>query len=274
MQIPTRRCPATSPGSSEQEIVSDPGITCGLSNRQFGVQKHLEEQIMTSPLIGVVGALSPALGSIDAQVYEYVLAANGLFVRAEREGLKACIPVQGWFSHKSKLNGLHPVDPYVELEYPRLGQEFLAKILECSRAAASDKGNPLEALFYLKYSRRNGWELSIPEQEATSFSVHPVASSTYDYAETLIEIHSHHHMQPIFSSMDNADEQGFRLYGVIGDIFERPTFNLRIGVWGHFWSIPAHWILDLPPEIECLVESKTPLNIEALLSCLDEEEEQ
>jgi hypothetical protein len=226
---------------------------------------------MIQPLIGVVGALSPVLGSIDAQVFEYVLAANGLFVRAEREGLKACIPVQGWFSNKSKLNGLHPVDPYVELEYPRLGQEFLAKILECSRAAASDKDNPLEDLFYLKYREQNGWELIIPEQEATSFSVHPVACNTYDYSETLIEVHSHHHMRPVFSAMDNADEQGFRLYGVIGEIFDNPTFHLRIGVWGHFWSISARWIFDLPEEIACFAESEARRSIESIVRCLEAE---
>jgi hypothetical protein len=209
---------------------------------------------MIHPLIGVVGAVSPALGAIDAQVYEYVLAANGLFIRAERKGLKACIPVQGWFSDRTNLHGLHPVDPYVELEYPHLGQEVLAKILECSRVAAADKDNPLEVLFYLKYGKQNGWELIMPEQKATRFSVH-----------------SHHSMQPIFSALDNADEQGFRLYGVIGDIFNNPTFHLRIGVWGHFWSIPARWIFDVPAEIECFVESKTPLNIEAILSCLEEE---
>jgi hypothetical protein len=229
---------------------------------------------MIQPLIGVVGAVSPALGAIDAQVYEYVLAANGLFIRAEREGLKACIPVQGWFCDRTNLSGLHTVDPYVELEYPRLGQEVLTKILECSRASASDKDNPLEVLFYLKYGEQNGWELILPEQKATRISVRPLDSSAYAYAETLIEIHSHHNMQPIFSAMDNADEQGFRLYGVIGDIFDNPTFHLRIGVWGHFWSIPAHWIFDLPPEILCFAESKARLNIEAILSCLDEEEEQ
>jgi hypothetical protein len=225
---------------------------------------------MIHPLIGVVGAVSPALGAIDAQVFEYVLAANGLFIRAEREGLKACIPVQGWFSNKSKLSGLHPVDPYVELEYPRLGQDVLAKILECSRAAAEDKDNPLEALFYLKYREQNGWELIIPEQKATRISVGPLNSSAY--AETLIEVHSHHHMQPIFSSMDNADEMGFRLYGVIGEIFDNPTFHLRIGVWGHFWSIPAHWIFDLPEEISCFAETESRRSIASSFSSLEEED--
>jgi hypothetical protein len=225
---------------------------------------------MITSLIGVVGAVTPALGAIDAQVYEYVLAANGLFVRAEREGLKACIPVQGWFCSSSNLCGLHQVEPFVELEYPRLGQEFLAKILECSRTAASDKGNPLEVLFYLKYGKQNGCELIMPEQEATSFSVHPVASSAY--AEALIEVHSHHHMQPIFSAMDNADEQGFRLYGVIGEIFDNPTFHLRIGVWGHFWSIPAHWIFDLPEEISCFAETESRRSIASSFSSLEEED--
>jgi hypothetical protein len=229
---------------------------------------------MIQPLIGVVGAVSPALGAIDAQVYEYVLAANGLFIRAEREGLRACIPVQDWFSSRSSLRGLHPVEPCVELEYPRLDEDVLPKILEYSRAAASDKGNPLEVLFYLKYGEQNGWELILPEQKATRFSVHPLASNTYDYAETLIEVHSHHNMPPIFSAMDNADEQGFRLYGVIGDIFERPTFHLRIGVWGHFWPIPARWIFDVPKQIDCFVESDAPLNIDAILSFVEGEDVQ
>ncbi len=229
---------------------------------------------MNKPLIGVVGAVSPALGAINAQVYEYVLAANGLFIRAEREGLKACIPVQGWFYDQSSLSGLHPVDPYVELEYPRLDEDVLAKILECSRAAAADKDNPLEVLFYLKYREQNGWELILPEQKATRFSVHPLDSSAYAYAETLIEVHSHHNMPPIFSAMDNADEQGFRLYGVIGDIFDNPTFHLRIGVWGHFWHIPARWIFEVPKQIDCFVESDAPLNIEAILSFVEGEDVQ
>jgi hypothetical protein len=229
---------------------------------------------MNKPLIGVVGAVSPALGAINAQVYEYVLAANGLFIRAEREGLRACIPVQGWFSDRTNLSGLHPVEPYVELEYPHLDQEVLAKILECSQTAALDKGKPLEVLFYLKYREQNGWELILPEQKATRFSVHPLDSSAYAYAETLIEVHSHHNMQAIFSAMDNADEQGFRLYGVIGDIFERPTFHLRIGVWGHFWPIPARWIFEVPKQIDCFVESGAPLNIEAILSFVEGEDVQ
>jgi hypothetical protein len=36
-------------------------------------------------------------------------------------------------------------------------------------------------------------------------------------------------MKAFFSGTDDADEQGFRLYGVLGSIFERPTFMLRVG---------------------------------------------
>lgn len=224
---------------------------------------------MFKPLIGVVGALTPALMTINAQVFEYVLAANGLFIRAERVGLKVCIPLQSWPSSQSGLRGLHLVKPSIQLLYPRISQDVLATVLQCSRSVATDPGNPLEALFYLRYSEHIGWELIIPEQKATPATVTPLDSSAY--ADTLIEIHSHHYLKPIFSTLDNADEQGFRLYGVIGEIFERPTFHLRIGVWGHFWSIPTSWVFDLPKEISCFIEKPELHDCRADFSNLMEE---
>jgi len=65
----------------------------------------------------------------------------------------------------------------------------------------------------------------------------------------LLLIHSHHGMRPEFSRADDADERGFRLYGVIGNLPEKPEIRMRVGVYGYFWEIPASWALELPDSL-------------------------
>ena len=66
------------------------------------------------------------------------------------------------------------------------------------------------------------------------------------YERVVIEIHSHHAMPARFSGTDDADETGFRVYGVIGRLPEQPEIRLRVGVYGYFWEVPASWALELP----------------------------
>ena len=95
-----------------------------------------------------------------------------------------------------------------------------------------------------------------PPQEQTAASVRPVGS-TATYEDSLIELHSHHDMAAQFSSVDNADETGFRVYGVLGNIFKWPTLRVRVGLYGHYWEVPATWVFDLPPNIaDALAGSK------------------
>ena len=56
----------------------------------------------------------------------------------------------------------------------------------------------------------------------------------------MLEIHSHGPHPAVFSSTDNRDEQGLRLYGVVGRLgTERPEVALRVGAYGHF--LPVAW---------------------------------
>jgi hypothetical protein len=52
----------------------------------------------------------------------------------------------------------------------------------------------------------------------------------------VLDIHSHTDGVPAqFSPTDNRDEQGFRLYAVVGDLRNLcPTVELRLGVYGYF----------------------------------------
>jgi hypothetical protein len=51
-----------------------------------------------------------------------------------------------------------------------------------------------------------------------------------------LEIHSHTEGVPAhFSPIDDHDEQGFGLYGVVGDLGNLfPTIELRLGIYGYF----------------------------------------
>lgn len=179
----------------------------------------------------------------------YVLAHNGVFAWAKREGLEALIPVA---PSPVPIRGLYPVEPYVRLVHPPVDVWLVSEMFRLAKEARSSEGNPLEILFYLSFDKRGGWQLTVPPQEQQPARVVPRADALNLslYANTLIEIHSHHQMAAFFSGTDTADEQGFRLYGVLGrldgEARSGPEIRLRVGIYGHFWEIPAASLLSLP----------------------------
>jgi PRTRC genetic system protein A len=183
------------------------------------------------------------LPPIEAAMYEYVMAANGLFKRGRREGLEATVPV-----HYCEIRGgLASVEPEIVLHCPKVPQQAVEAMLTMARSERDARGRPVEILFHLAWSEGHGWRLTAPEQIGTAGDVRPLQAGTdSSYANALIEVHSHHQMGAFWSSTDNKDEQGFRLYGVLGDIFDKPRFRVRVGLYGHFWEVPAESLCNLP----------------------------
>lgn len=70
---------------------------------------------------------------------------------------------------------------------------------------------------------------------------HHSASVRYHQVEnTVVDIHSHGMMDAFFSETDNADEQGFRIFCVVGKLDQPvPEAKLRVGVYGYLW--PVRW---------------------------------
>jgi hypothetical protein len=185
-------------------------------------------------------------------LYNYALAGNGVFLRASRPGLEVCIPIAD-----CEVRGLFPLEARVTLSYPRVPAAYVRKMLDLSISACVEYGSPIERLFHLR-SQEDGfavdgrrWRLDQPTQQATATSVRPTddaPDSSYDLA--LIEVHSHHQMEAFFSGADDEDEQGFRIYGVLGDIFTKPKMRVRVGCYGHFLEVPAETIFEMPDGIE------------------------
>ena len=91
-----------------------------------------------------------------------------------------------------------------------------------------------ERLFAVRWDG-DGYRLVVPPQAgtATRLAYQPPAG-------VVAEFHSHGSSRAFFSATDDRDEQGFRIYGVVGRLdAPRPELRLRVGVYGHF--APVDW---------------------------------
>ena len=196
------------------------------------------------PPVDYLVARQASLPPIRAAMYEYILAGNGLFVRSQREGLRATVPVV-----PCAVRGLAHVEPFIELAYPRAPAELVSQMLRQSIAEKDTRGNPVEALFHLSWDGLY-WQLVTPAQNRGPAHVQPIGPAIgSSYARTLVEVHSHADFPPEWSLLDDEEETGFRVYGVLGSIFTQPSLRVRVGVYGNRWDIPARWIFDLPAGI-------------------------
>ena len=181
------------------------------------------------------GKLPPILDCL----YAYIMAGNGVFLYAKRDELEVLIPIS-----TVTLAGLPPLEPFVKM--PRVPAILLHHILN-----ASKENLPNEILFWFNFNHdRQIWNLDAPLQICRPASVFPVDKNDPLGVRALIDLHSHALLDPFFSRTDNRDEQGFRVFAVIGKVNENPEIRVRVGVYGNYWNIPASMIFELPGEIQ------------------------
>jgi len=174
-------------------------------------------------------------------LYEYVVAQNGVFVRSERAGLSAVIPV---LSNPSvTLHGLAELNPEVSL-----GAKVKLKLTE-QMLELCMKAMPDECLMWLGW-QDGEYSLTVPDQAAGRMRVAPSLPFQKEGAEALIDLHSHNSMAPVFSETDDQDETGFRIFAVVGMLDQQPCIMTRVGVFGHFWSIAPEQVFEMPPWLE------------------------
>lgn len=179
-------------------------------------------------------------GSLDGLLYKYLFGANGVFLTSKNEVFKTTIPITTIKNPTQYVRGLEVIQPEIILP-KRVPSNLLASMIFHSRLAC-----PNEILFYLSYVL-NEWVLITPEQEADHLSTQPTNSSLY----FPIEVHSHNTMPATFSSTDNADENGLRIYGVLGRV-DQPVvdFRLRISIYGHYSVLPYQLVFEPISEVK------------------------
>ncbi|MCC6177292.1 MAG: hypothetical protein IT305_18485, partial [Chloroflexi bacterium] len=158
--------------------------------------------------------------------FDYVLAGDGVYLAAENDDLQVRVPVGD-----CNVRGLPPVYPACNLKRGRLPGWIWDAIVWAAHAGYL-QGR--EVLLAVTFDPGVGYRLTVPPQVAGPERV--VYRPT---AMAVLEIHSHGSHAAVFSSIDDHDEQGLRLYGVVGRLgTERPELALRVGAYGHFLSVP------------------------------------
>ena len=150
--------------------------------------------------------------------YDYIVGANGLFIKAENRFINATVCVG-----EARVRGLQPVHPLVVLKQGKIPWAIYHSAISHMM---------LEALHeqYLAVSWNNGYQLIYPQQ------VGDEGSCLYERVpDTVMEMHSHGLMQSFFSGTDNRDELGLQIYAVVGNLDTLiPEVKVRIGVYGYY----------------------------------------
>jgi PRTRC genetic system protein A len=180
--------------------------------------------------------------------YQFVVAGNGLFVRAEDSRMEAMVPVVF-----AAVHGLETVESYARLKVPRVSGQFLAAILKSARAHL-----PNEAMYQFSWESRGdgeAWHCFMPFNKAT-----PGKLDFEDRAGAVIDLHSHGALRAFFSKTDDDDEKGLRFYAVIGQVdHDFPQIAVRVGVYGYTWTVPQTTVFEggpfvqVDPEVELVL---------------------
>ena len=204
------------------------------------------------------------LPPIEASLYEYVMAGNGIFIRGARREFQA-----QFCATPCTIRGLANLEASLQLNAPRVPREIVAEMLHRARAARDAKGQPCEIVFHPELNEAMAWQCHVPSQAQGPARAKPADdSASSSYARACIEVHSHvddgttiarcarsgQRIKDVpsharFSSLDDQDEVGFRIYAVLGCISTAPVIRVRVGMYGYRYDIPANWVFDLPPEI-------------------------
>jgi len=193
---------------------------------------------------------------VEAVMYEYLLAGNGLLLKAKRDEFTASVPL----AHR-EIKGLPEAFVGMRWHRPRIKPTLWQEILEHARNSHS--ASEFKEDVYLIYwdaafeiwrwrpaGRNSSWAATIADDELP------------EYAEACIELHTHPPGAFNFSSADDHDESGkFRIFGILVDVHDKPKIRFRCGVYDHFVQIPASWIGVLPRGILDLNEIESLLQM-------------
>ena len=132
--------------------------------------------------------------------FDYVLGADGLYVQSESANLTARV-----LAAPCTVRGLATVTEKVELAHGPIP----ARLFEIGLRWFQDTPGT-ERFFAVRWDGR-AYRLVVPEQEGTASSLKYTPP-----AGVVAEFHSHGSSRAFFSKTDDGDEQGFRIYGVVG----------------------------------------------------------
>lgn len=125
---------------------------------------------------------------------------------------------------------------------PKIPANLFKYIQSVFKRVANEPGGPYECAAQIFYDKHNDTFFSyFPKQKVNQLSVEYERNMILEQSENYVlvmDVHSHHVMPACFSSQDDYDEKGTRLFLVIGNFSEknpeRCSCCIRAGVGGEF----------------------------------------
>lgn len=201
---------------------------------------NMEKLIDYRRAISAHGPMELAEGTL----YNYIMAANGIFVYSENEFFRVLMPLRWWRmdDERKTVRGLATLEPYFHLNSALVPDHILSWILESSRRAI-----PNEQLFFIQNFYTRKWVVKAPDQNVGLTFCQAIEAGQY-YP---IEVHSHNIMPAFFSNTDNTEETGLRIYAVLGKVTDPVAeIRVRVSVYGHYWTIPYEWVFEPCDEVK------------------------
>lgn len=189
----------------------------------------LKEQLQNIVVLDSDDKLKQPINSFVG--YEYIVAGNGVFIRAENQFFRVCFKIANCM-----IRNLIWCKEYFEMKNGKMPLEICEAIKNEIENSDTTKEKFLQVLY------TNGeYTIFIPEQKGTGTAV------KYESKEqnVILEVHTHPEMSAFFSDIDDRDEKGFRLYGVFSVIDGKvDEFILRISVYGYYKMLPYYEIAE------------------------------
>lgn len=179
---------------------------------------------------------------ITAIMFEYLMAGNGLFIRAKRREFSVCLPVCS-----QQIKGLPNSNSGIVWHKPKIPVGIWEEILSEARWA-NDFTKFKEDVFVVFWHEEScEWRWKRISRERKKAAT--IADDTLlEYGEACIELHTHPKGANHFSQADDADECGkFRIFGILTGIHSIfPKLRLRCGVFDNFFQIPVDFVSEMP----------------------------
>lgn len=192
---------------------------------------------------------------IEAALFEYLLAGNGVFLRAKRREFAVSLPLS-----LQKISGLPKAPVGISWTQPRIPPALWHAVLRHSQQTHLSS-NFKEEIYLIYWDKVLGaWQWRASGRESNWAST--IADDTLpEYADCCIELHTHPPGALNVSRADDRDELGkFRIFAILVDVHDKPKVRFRCGVYDHLIPIPATWVGEMPEalidlnEIDALVE--------------------
>ena len=160
-----------------------------------------------------------------------MLGEGGVYVQSESAHLVARVLVAA-----CTVRGLAPVAKKLQLTHGPIPAHLFDLGLRWFQEAPDT-----ERFFAVRWDG-GAYRLVVPPQAgtATRLAYQPPAG-------VVAEFHSHGSLSAFFSATDDRDEQGFRIYGVVGRLdTPQSELSLRVGVYGQFAPLDWSQVFDGP----------------------------